>query len=132
MRGPNPAPRGQSSETRDLRTRGQLTPGGGSGLRAGPPLRAPLFHLLPDIREVARDPGQGRGGGGDTLLSGAHTPGQKRLPATSACWTGWAAWTRAPSFSCESSRHRWHGGRRDPWRGMGAPDALPSLEPGHL
>ena len=66
MRGPNPAPslvpeqpqdrrrglRRQSSETQDLRTAGQLALGRGSGLQAGPLLRAPLFHLLPDIREA--------------------------------------------------------------------------------
>lgn len=134
MRGPNPAPRlapeqpqdrrrgfgGQSSETRDLRTRGRLAPGWGSGLRAGPPPWAPLFLLLPDIHEAARDPGEGQRGG-DTLHQWCPHPWAEAPRGDLGLLDGMGSRPRCGlgSFSCESSHRRRHGGGRDPRRGTG-------------
>ena len=145
MRGPNPAPslvpeqpqdrrrgrRRQSSETQDLRTAGQLAPGRGSGLRAGPPLQAPLFHLLPDIREAPRDPGQGHGGGG-TRSSVGPTPLGEAPHGDLSPLDGVGGLDVGSIIQLLVLPPSTAWGQEGPLVGTGPPDSLPSLEPGHL
>lgn len=73
--------------------------------------------------------------GGTCSTSGAHTPGQKRLGATLACWTGWAAGHDVGSGHSAASPPTADvmgvGGTLGAALSSRPPQALLALEPGH-